>query len=207
MVITLGVFRSSTAQDTQIVIPYYSLGIIYDASTNQPIGSGFVFKDPNIVVTARHVLVDVETGRRRKLTFMPIKGMVAGPTIPSLPLRPIKDDERADIAVLRIDGPSPCKEALQPSIVEFKIGDNVLYGGFEPRAGRFNDTASPITDIYSQNGIRFFQIVGEADHGWSGGPVFGSGAQVIGIILRGKPSGDGTNNIFDVVSVEHVPTP
>jgi S1-C subfamily serine protease len=210
VVVAFQIISSSRAQTVQISLPYYSVGIIYDAATNKPIGSGFVFRDAKTVVTARHVLVDENTGLRRMLIFKPIKGVVPGAEVPALRLLPLKDDKNSDIAVLKMTGESPCREALQPTTGDLKVGDNVLYAGFDTRqknAYTVSLGAYPISNIYFDGGLKFFQIVGDARPGYSGGPVFGRGAEVIGIILRGRPSGDGEHNIFDAVSVQHVPNP
>ncbi len=196
-------------EDIRVSIPYYSVGLIYEASNPRPIASGFVFENTRFVVTARHVLFDEKTGRQRELYFAPVKGLGENDPIPHLRLRPHRDFKAEDIAVLTIEGQNPCKEPLvRGDFSSLQIGQSVLYGGLDLRETRrvtFTLAAHQVRRITQENGLRYLEIVGIAIKGYSGGPVIGEGNRVIGVVLKGITSSHLRMSVFTAISIEHIP--
>jgi S1-C subfamily serine protease len=204
--------RCVSSDELKCVFPNYSVGIILDAATHSPIGSGFVFENTRYVITARHVLIDDSTGKLVKVLFEPIKGIgaVHGEAPYQLPLKVHRLLTNEDIAILEVEGENPCKQALTRGDSErLRVGDLVGYGGFDHRVQNvegFSISATRIRMIKVENGLRRFQLEGMATFGFSGGPLFGGGTTVVGVILRGKPSPDGKSSIFYAISAEHIPS-
>lgn len=197
--------------DIQFSIPYYSVGIIHDSKTGTALGSGFLLDDVRYIVTAWHVVVDERTGREREVVFKPVKGLGTHES-PIVTVKRSRMWPDKDIAVMQVDGKSFAKEPLERGNTQsLRVGDMALYGGFDVRERKqekmsFTVSAHPITGIIGAGEHRLLEIQGLAIPGFSGGPVFGMGSRVIGIILKGRkqPRPDGTVQFY-AGAVERIP--
>jgi hypothetical protein len=108
---------------------------------------------------------------------------------------------------MKLDGPTPAEEPLIRGNSELiRGGDFVAYGGFdggEPKP-TFKVSANRIRRIFKERGTRFFEIQGTGSPGFSGGPLFGGGKTILGIILNVKPLDDKTA-VFYVADVTDIP--
>jgi len=200
------------AATIQFSIPYYSVGIIHDIKTGQAIGSGFLLDDIHYTVTAWHVVVDERTKRERKIVFIPVKGVGANETPPPLQVSPYRLYPDSDIAVMRVEGKNFAKESLvRGDTLSLRAGDMIGYGGFDvrktsPGQTTFTVSGHRITDVLEIGNHRFLEIRGIAIPGFSGGPVFGGGKQVVGIILQGRPRPDVDGRVrFYAATVDRIP--
>jgi S1-C subfamily serine protease len=128
------VFSPASLGELKFSIPYYTVGMIFAKGMPQPVGSGFVFENTRYVVTARHVLIDSENNEQ-ELSFEPLKGLGSDPIGPfKITLKPHRTLEKEDIAVLEMEGPPLCKEALtRGPATSLRGGDTVGFGGFDRR--------------------------------------------------------------------------
>lgn len=181
------------------------LGVLVDSSSGLKIGSGFILDDPKTVVTARHVAVNLATNEKRVLFYLPPTAPSSSVNTSAFKLTPGKDIAAADIAVLRIEGNSPCKAYFKRSTVEVKQGDWVVYGGLDPTSGAFKVSSHSVRSIFVEQDVKYIEIEGDARPGYSGGPVFDQQGGVLGIVLKGRPSVLSGNSIFDAVVVSEVP--
>lgn len=197
-------------EELHFSLPYYSVGFILDKKTSRPIGSGFVFEDPRFVVTARHVFIDSDNNERQ-LLFQPIRGIGSDEIGPfTVELKPHKVFEKQDIAVLEIVGPPPCKEPLTRGPARsLSTGNLVGFAGFDYRVRgghTLSISGTPIKNTLKEGGLHFFELEGAAVPGFSGGPLFSGGKEVVGVILRGAPSPGGKTSIFYALSIEDIPS-
>ena len=181
------------------------VGVLIDRPTGNRIGSGFVLDDPKTVVTARHVAVNLATNEKRDLVYEPPSPPGSTTKNPDTKLNSAGDVAAVDIAVLRIEGDSPCKRFLKRSTVDVKPGDWIVYAGLDPDSGGFKVSSHAVRSIGVERGVKYIEIEGDARHGYSGGPVFDQQGGVLGVVLRGRPSLSSSNWIFDAVAVSEVP--
>lgn len=177
-----------------------NVGAIREASTGQRIGSGFVLDEPSRVITARHVAFD-SANKPRVLQYEPPHlNDLTHPVLARMIID--KEDEALDIAVMRMEEPLPCDKSLRRSSAALQIGEWVAYGGLDGNTLKIS--SHEIINIKNEHGIIYFQVLGDAQPGYSGGPVFDQQGMVVGVVLRGLPFPSG-GSLFDVISISHVP--
>src|SRR5262245_7457679 len=212
VLLAFGIFtlplRLFAGPDLTFSIPNYSVGVIEEIGTNsRVIGSGFLLDDVNYVVTAWHVVFDRATKQQRRLFFLPIRNLGTHERPPLLQMTPHLLLEERDIAVMKIEGKNLAKEPLvRGNTTSLRPGHPVGYGGFNASRTTFTLSADLITAILPSGDLRFLEIRGVAIPGFSGGPLFGGGETVVGIILRGdsRPGADGKVR-FEAATVEQIP--
>lgn len=181
------------------------VGVLRDASTDSIVGSGFILEDNNTVITARHVAIDLQTLQPRKLNYQSPHSD-GGPFPIQVPLTAVKDVEDADIAILHIEGQSPCKHSLKRSTVNAAIGYRVIYMGFDPVSNGYKASSHAVRNLTSEADRKFIEIEGDARPGYSGGPVFDEEGNVLGMVLKGRMVSPMTS-IFEAISAEEIPKP
>ena len=154
-----------------------SVGIIFDSSGKQALGTGFVAIDKKQVITCSHVVsigsqwiyqpVGKEDGRVYKLQMKRL-----------LP--------QYDLAVLSAEEEICDKPLLLGSFQELQPGDQVFYLGLKVEIGTVE---ANIAAVYAKGKakegekiVEFVEFVGVGKPGFSGGPVFTTKGKVIAVM-------------------------
>jgi S1-C subfamily serine protease len=189
----------------QFTIDPKCVGVLIDSSTRNRVGSGFIMDDPKTVVTARHVAVNLATNEKRELIYEPPSPPGSTVKNPTTKLKPAKDVAAVDVAVLRIEGNSPCRRNLKRSNVDVKPGYWVVYAGLDTASAGFKVSSHFVRSISVEQDVKYIEIEGDARPGYSGGPVFDQQGGILGVVLRGRPSPSSSNWLFDAVAFSEVP--
>ncbi|MGJ3236809.1 S1 family peptidase [Marivirga sp.] len=160
--------------------------IICDKDEKKPqLGTGFVFLRPNWVVTAAHVVLDDFKAPRDKLyAEFPDNRKL------ELPVKVLAVHKENDIALLEIIGDTtPGSKPLFPGYVELSVSKGLISLGYTPSKGR-TITASlaktydkKIREREADETILEFES-NQVEGGSSGGPIFGDGGAVLGILIN-----------------------
>jgi S1-C subfamily serine protease len=103
---------------------------------------------------------------------------------------------------MRMEDPPPCEQNLRRSKPALKKGEWVAYGGLEGNSLKVS--SHEIINSKDENGVTYFQILGDAQPGYSGGPVFDQHGMVVGVVLRGLTLASG-GSLFDAILVSDIP--
>ena len=168
-----------------------AVSIVVDENIHRPLGTGFYFLQTKYFITAKHVVVDRDTGDTRDNLVL----MQRGPDYPRAVVKFLHP--YLNLAVLEITQPG-CTVPLYPSH-ERIIGQHGLrYWGYAPSQSDTNthEYGVVVSDIPKyqlepvrerQEGdeqlLRFESPFIEAGH--SGGPVLAIGGGVVSVIIEG----------------------
>lgn len=176
-------------------VPGYSFTMHHDAVflvcdeyVSHPLATGFCFIKPEWVVTAKHAVVEMGATRTSLVLFSRGHGMLRASVAFLHPTH--------DLAVLRIEGQSPCDVPLFPGY-EGYAGQNWLVAcGFAPSLGGgenpnhtilLSKVASYEREERTRNSgdesLIVFDLPG-MEGGHSGGPVFGEGGVVVAVLIE-----------------------
>ncbi len=138
--------------------------------TDHSFGTGFFVSSDGGVLTNNHVVAGCKTIATRD----------------GSPLRLVSRSVGSDLALLKADS-APSTVAAFRSGPPPKVGDTVVAFGF-PLPGLLSSEGNVSTGILSatsglQNDIRFVQISAPVQPGNSGGPLFDSSGNVIGVVV------------------------
>lgn len=138
-------------------------------------GTGFVVSPNGHIVTNNHV-IDGCVGD--------IKGNVTGEA--AVALRVVSSDANNDLALLQAPPTTTFKEFARIRDRSIRSGDSVVVIGF-PYAGMLTSDFTVTTGIVSslsglRNDTRFLQISAPVQPGNSGGPLFDTTGQVVGVV-------------------------
>jgi len=168
-----------------------SVGIITDG-----IGHGSCFAvGPDIIVTAKHCVIDDMTGEYRN-EWIEINDKV-------YTIVDIYVSDKYDIAILKIDGSVPYLDlGAMPGLLD----EVYIVGSPENIYFENNITKGVITNLGVSWNIWTDALVADAVAWWgnSGGPLFNTDGQVIGILVGGPPYADGINLCENVEHLKEV---
>ncbi len=155
---------------------------IFGMTSSSPVvGSGFVISEDGYILTNYHVIEQADSSSSDIHVIFrdgtQFDASVVG-----------KENDGSDVAVLKIDAVGLTPASLGNSD-EMCVGDNVYVVGnplgeleFSQTQGHVSALDRLITTDSAANPINMFQIDAAVNHGNSGGPVYNSQGQVIGIV-------------------------
>lgn len=182
---------SGTNPDPFAQIDPAAVSIVVDRNIERPLGTGFYFLRPGYFVTAKHVVVDAQTGIARDNLVL----MQRGPDYPRVSVAYVHPS--IDLAVLRVERPA-CTIPLYPSHERLSGHRGLRYWGYAPTKREPTTNVYPVlvVDLPSytleeprerddglEQLLRFDSPVSEPGH--SGGPVLGLGGGVVAVITEG----------------------
>ena len=144
-------------------------------------GTGFVVSASGHVVTNNHV-IDGCVGD--------IKGNLTGEA--SMVLRVVSNDANNDLALLQAPSTATFKDFARIRDRSIRSGDSVIVIGF-PFHGMLTSDFTVTTGIASslsgmRNDTRFLQISAPVQPGNSGGPLFDTSGQIVGVVTAKIPA-------------------
>ncbi len=140
------------------------------------LGSGFVISEDGYIVTNNHVIADAD---EIEIEFFPGEGQPK--TL--LPAKVIGTDPNTDIALLKVEAPSPLKFVIFGDSDTARVGDwvvamgNPLGQGFSVSAGIVSARNRELSGSYDD----YIQTDAAINRGNSGGPLFNMDGDVIGV--------------------------
>lgn len=166
--------KSAAAGDKQGAPPASKPGKA--ARTSSGFGTGFVVSAAGHIVTNNHVIDGCSE----------LKGNLTGEA--AMVLRVVSADAKNDLALLQPTSAATFKDFARIRDRSFHSGDSVVAIGF-PYHGLLTSDFSVTTGIVSslsgtQNDTRFLQISAPVQPGNSGGPLFDTSGQIVGVVTR-----------------------
>lgn len=142
-------------------------------------GTGFVVSANGHIVTNNHVIDGCSD----------IKGNLTGEA--AMVLRVVSSDANNDLALLQAPSTATFKEFARIRDRSFRSGDSVVAIGF-PYHGLLTSDFTVTTGIVSSlsgmhNDTRFLQISAPVQPGNSGGPLFDTSGQIVGVVTGKLP--------------------
>ena len=184
---TDGGFSFSIHQDAIFLICGHDL--------DRPLATGFCFIKPEWIVTTKHAVIDLDLPRE-ELWLLPRHGApLTGSIVFVHPTH--------DLAVLRIEGPSPCDVPLFPSFEEYTGLKGLLACGYAPSLSSVEESRYTLhlNHVPSYEREKRIRDTGEEalitfdapwmEGGHSGGPVFGEGGGVVAVLIEKVQNNDG----------------
>lgn len=163
----------------------YQICLICDADEKKPeLGTGFLFLRTDWIVTAKHVVMD--------------DGLIRGNLYAEFPtnnpnkvgLRVIAVHPESDIALLEITSiPNPCRKPLFPGYDDLSVSKGLVCCGYTPTNGK--TISISLAKVYDKSTrerkttetVLEFESKG-IEGGSSGGPIFGDGGVVLGLLIN-----------------------
>jgi serine protease Do len=144
----------------------------------QSLGSGFIISADGYVVTNNHVISPQGKGEVEEITVTTSDGT-------EYPAKLIGNDSASDLAVLKIERPSPFPFVKFGDSSQARVGDWVIAIG-NPFALGGTVTSGIVSAVYRNTGSgsaydRYIQTDASINRGNSGGPLFDMQGNVIGI--------------------------
>ena len=170
-----------------------AVSIVVDHDIGKPLGTGFYFLRPQFFVTAKHVVINRNTGLVRENLVL----MQNAPDYPRAEVAFLHPS--LDLAVLKIDVPG-CTVPLYPSDQRLIGQHGLRYWGYAPsrsdtrtqqylvnvvEIGEYECETPRERDDGVECVLRFKSLFGEGGH--SGGPVLATGGGVVAVITEGHP--------------------
>jgi serine protease Do len=135
-------------------------------------GSGFIIDPSGVIVTNNHVITHAD-----KIVVSLVDGR-------QLPAHVLGSDELTDIAVIKVDAPTPLTSVTWGDSRQIEVGDWILSAG-NPFGLGGSVTAGIVSaegrDLGSGPFDNFLQLDAPINPGNSGGPIFNMDGQVIGV--------------------------
>lgn len=169
-----------------ISIDQNAVSLVLDGAERRPLGTGFSLIRPNWIVTAKHVVLEDGLSRAQ---------LLIGPSNrqPSIPARLLYAHPQIDLAVLEIDK-RLCDRPLYPAHHSLAGSRGLICAGFAPskstsEAGTVlvNHIPSFTVEVRERLNLKEELVVFDAPYsegGHSGGPIFGEGGGVVGVIIQ-----------------------
>jgi S1-C subfamily serine protease len=163
-------------------------------------GSGFVVR-PGLVVTNAHVTMDGPL-EDLKVYFSSDDPDMKNP----IPVeRVVYYDRNRDLAVLKIKSPKPALKVADR--YTFQPGEDVITIGNPGAMGQLMKNAvskGVLSTKAKVRGLEWYQVTMAINGGNSGGPVFDSTGQVIGVVSFGQDGKEGINFLVSCEAVNQV---
>jgi len=149
------------------------------AKSSSGFGTGFVVSAAGHIVTNNHVIDGCSE----------LKGNLTGEA--AMMLRVVSSDANNDLALLQAPSTATFKEFARIRDRSFHSGDSVVVIGF-PYHGLLTSDFTVTTGIVSSlsgmlNDTRFLQISAPVQPGNSGGPLFDTSGQIVGVVTAKLP--------------------
>lgn len=165
-----------------------AVALILDGEERRPLGTGFCLLRPNWYVTAKHVVL---------VDGLPRGQLLIGTMQPqSIPATVMFAHPQVDLAVLSAER-DVCPHPLFPAHHSFAGGEGLICTGFAPSSpdctgGKILVNSIPRFSVESRGRGTFTEelVVFDAPYsegGHSGGPIFGVGGGVVGVIIQNFP--------------------
>ena len=131
-------------------------------------GSGFIMFDDQTLITNYHMLEDAEriVAESDNGTFYPVTRVLIA-------------SEDKDIAVLRLESPTSMSP-LTPAGKDPRRGEPVIAIG-SPKGMKNTVSNGIVSSVFTEDGVQNIQFTASISHGSSGGALFNSFGEVIGI--------------------------
>jgi Trypsin-like peptidase domain len=178
--------------DITISIDSNAVSLVLDGEERRPLGTGFSFIRPNWIVTAKHVVLK-DGIPRNQLLIGPSNGQ------PSIPAQILYTHPQVDLAVLVIFK-NLCEHPLYPAHHAFAGSKGLICAGFAPSKSTHelgtmlvNHIPAFTTELRERQGFNEELVVFDApwsEGGHSGGPIFGEGGGVVGVIVQNYREGE-----------------
>ncbi len=174
---TKGAAKPAATADKQGAPPASKPG--KGAKSNSGFGTGFVVSANGHIVTNNHVIDGCSD----------LKGNLTGEA--AMVLRVVSSDANNDLALLQAPSTATFKEFARIRDRSIRSGDSVVAIGF-PFHGLLTSDFTVTTGIVSslsgmRNDSRFLQISAPVQPGNSGGPLFDTTGQIVGVVTAKTP--------------------
>jgi hypothetical protein len=189
-----------------------AIQLIRDPNVKYPIGTGFCFIRPDWIATAKHVVI-LHGIPRQNLEVVFTDGISRRAEVYAW-------HPEIDIAILRLLDPGLCKIPLFPAYVRFTGKQGLISAGYKPSSSQKDERLFSIvvncvetweiehrSRINSEEEIIIFPS--DIEQGHSGGPLFGQGGGVVGIVIEifeqeGKSYARGTSilSLLDGIEIQ-----
>lgn len=159
--------------------------IVHDMTEHKPLGTGFIFLRNDWIVTAAHVVM--EQGLPRKKLYVSF----ASPRFALVEVEACHFEN--DIAILKIQGTSPCTMPLFPGNEPLSGAQGLIYAGYSPSQSDLLSKKIIVShvSIYNKeirerdgNELILEFESSDVEGGYSGGPIFGNGGVILGILIQ-----------------------
>lgn len=188
-----------------------AIQLIRDPNVKYPIGTGFCFIRPDWIATAKHVVL-LHGIPRQNLEVVFTDGISRRAEVYAW-------HPEIDIAILRLLDPGLCKIPLFPAYVRFTGQQGLISAGYKPSCSQKDERSFSIVfnrvkswEIEHRSRINSEEevIIFHSEHiegGHSGGPLFGQGGGVVGIVIEtiyGQPYARGTSilSLLDGIEIK-----
>lgn len=176
--------KRSIGNSQLFTLNIYQVCVICDRDEKErpKLGTGFNFLNPNWIVTAAHVVI--KDGLPRKAIYGLFSNM---PEV--IELKVIAVHKESDLAILQItNADNPCKFPLYPGYEDLSTSKGLINCGFVPsknalvmnlltQFSRYGRERQRLETILEFDGVNI-------EGGSSGGPIFGDGGVVLGIMIN-----------------------
>ena len=179
-------FNGSNESKTFMQLNIFQICVICDYTDKQPaLGTGFCFLKTNWIVTAKHVVM--QDGLVRKNLTAVFIGENKKNVSLKLKIKAIHKE--SDICILQIiDKNNPCTNPLYPGYEDLNSSKGIMFCGYDSESlalsiehvldfnmsSRFRENEEFILEFNS----KFVR------GGFSGGPIFGNGGVLLGVIIN-----------------------
>lgn len=189
-------FSYSPGNSGLFTLTGYQVCVICDTSEEkQELGTGFLFMKRDWIVTAAHV---VQMERQNRNTLL---ARFSNPVDNEVQVEVLAVHKENDIAILQItSADNPCKHPLYPGYDRLSATHGLICCGYIPSSKAFMSTlARHYSKDYRERESTEIIFEFESDifeGGASGGPIFGNGGVVLGIIINQFSKEDEPNKMF-----------
>ena len=173
------IYERACSQVVGITVKYSAASYFGGVQTGTVSGSGFIISEDGYIVTNYHV-VQMADGTELPITVMLHDGTEYEASI-------VGTEDANDLAVLKIDA-----EGLSPAVFgdsdELQVGEEIYVVGnplgeleFSMSTGHVS-ALNRVISTEGANSISMFQLDAAVNHGNSGGPVYNSRGEVVGVV-------------------------